>query len=388
MAWSALTNTPNRVRRWERSSLTWSTFLGICGTVALVGRLVLDAVDGEAHAALALLGAFVPLAIVAPFLFWLGRNEPGPMWAKGHAFVMGAGVAFAVATTINTLTNRFLAKFIIAPLALALTIALIAPLVEEAAKYFGVRRSARQGVIGTPIDGVIYAGFVALGFTVVEDIMYLSRGLVAGKFAATFLLRCVISPFAHATFTALVGISVGLKEERRGRVWVGFFAAALLHVAWNTTALWSDTQKSLKPIIFGYSLCTLTALTCAFVLLKRRNRDMRLVVSGLSLLVTITPVTAAELVGVSSGRGWRSCLAQSREGREVAENRLLALRHAARLCAGEQNSDAIVAIVRQLPRPLMPSAQSPNTHSASVKTKHWRSDKSRKQLRQRTLGTR
>ena len=82
------------------------------------------------------------------------------------------------------------------------------------------RRHELDGVL----DGIVYAGMVGIGFAFTENILYLAAaydgtdGLGPGGTEAltgTFILRCLVSPFAHPLFTAFIGIGVGLAVTSR-----------------------------------------------------------------------------------------------------------------------------------------------------------------------------
>ena len=105
----------------------------------------------------------------------------------------------------------------------------MAPVTEEATKgaflvlLLWWRRHELDGVL----DGIVYAGMVGIGFAFTENILYLAAaydgtdGLGPGGTEAltgTFILRCLVSPFAHPLFTAFIGIGVGLAvASRRAR---------------------------------------------------------------------------------------------------------------------------------------------------------------------------
>ena len=73
------------------------------------------------------------------------------------------------------------------------------------------------------LDGIVYAGMVGIGFAFTENILYLAAayngtdGMGPGGTEAltgTFVLRCLISPFAHPLFTTFTGIGVGIAVGR------------------------------------------------------------------------------------------------------------------------------------------------------------------------------
>ena len=98
------------------------------------------------------------------------------------------------------------------------------------------------------LDGIVFAGVIAIGFATVENVLYYgsayrSSGWEGIKFL--FLLRGILSPFAHATFTSMTGIGCGISRESHNRAVkilapvVGYFLAVTLHATWNSLAGYS-----------------------------------------------------------------------------------------------------------------------------------------------------
>jgi hypothetical protein len=94
-------------------------------------------------------------------------------------------------------------------------------------------------------DGMVYAGICAAGFAFTENIHYLARAYSEGggeSLTATFVARCLLSPFAHPMFTVLTGVGVGVAATSRG--WAprllapvaGYTLAVLAHALWNLAA--------------------------------------------------------------------------------------------------------------------------------------------------------
>ena len=105
---------------------------------------------------------------------------------------------------------------------------MVAPVTEEVTKgaflvlLLWWRRHELDGVL----DGIVYAGMVGIGFAFTENILYLAAaydgtdGLGPGGTVAltgTFIVRCLLSPFAHPLFTVFTGIGVGLAIAARAR---------------------------------------------------------------------------------------------------------------------------------------------------------------------------
>jgi len=68
-----------------------------------------------------------------------------------------------------------------------------------------LRRREVDGVT----DGIVYAGWVALGFAVVEDMTYFSLTSIEGDLLPVFVVRAILTPFAHPLFTFWIGLALG-----------------------------------------------------------------------------------------------------------------------------------------------------------------------------------
>ena len=110
-------------------------------------------------------------------------------------------------------------------------------MVEESLKgavLFGLLWRRRQELDG-PTDGIIYAAMVGLGFAMMENIGYYIGALVrpevggAQLLGFTFVLRGVLSPFAHPVFTSMTGIGVAYAATHRHGGWAGARRPARRH---------------------------------------------------------------------------------------------------------------------------------------------------------------
>ncbi|MFD1722630.1 PrsW family intramembrane metalloprotease [Amnibacterium endophyticum] len=220
--------------------------LGIAlGAAALVAvALYLLGGLGVAGAGVAALAALVPFAVVLLAIRWIDRWEPEPRPALLFALLWGAGVSVAVALLFDLGVQIALASAGGQPDDFVQAV-VQAPIVEEAAKGFGVlllfwfNRKHFDG----PVDGIVYAATVAAGFAFTENVLYFGRTLVESgigpQFVVIFVARGIFSPFAHLLFTACTGYAIG-KAAERGGAGLGFVAyllglipAALLHALWN-----------------------------------------------------------------------------------------------------------------------------------------------------------
>ncbi|MEZ5425621.1 MAG: PrsW family glutamic-type intramembrane protease [Pyrinomonadaceae bacterium] len=183
--------------------------------------------------------AFIPPVFYVMPLVWLDRFDPEPIWLLAAAFAWGALVAVFVSFVINSVLGAILGNFF--------GTVVSAPIFEEGSKGLGLIilllffRKYFDGIL----DGLIFAGVIALGFATVENVLYYGRGLMMGGFQGMAILvfvRGVLSPFAHVTFTSMTGIGCGMSRESHNIAIrlllpvVGYICAVLLHGFWNLTA--------------------------------------------------------------------------------------------------------------------------------------------------------
>lgn len=228
----------------------------LAGVATALALLIVAVVVGPTAAAIGGVLALIPLTVVLLTIRWLDRWEPEPRGALWFALLWGAGVSVLVALVGNELGAGYVQQRVgDEQLSLLVTVGYVAPVVEETAKGLGVlliflfRRRFFDGVV----DGIVYAATVAAGFAFTENILYFGR---AGEgLALVFVLRAVVSPFAHVIFTACVGIALGIASRRRSDVApvvafpIGLFAAIGLHALWNASASMGSTFLVLYVLV-------------------------------------------------------------------------------------------------------------------------------------------
>jgi len=214
----------------------------------------------------------VPLLIVVPVLLWLDRVEPEPRNSRLHALLWGATVAGLVAATVNTIVALGSGEAVAAVVS--------APLVEEAAKGLGIYWAVRRHEVDSVMDGIVYAGWVAVGFAVLENFTYFTDAAAADALLQVFVLRALVTPFAHPLFTAWTGLAIGLAVARRQSIAVnalwGFGLAAVTHAAWNGSLVYSEETGDLAAVGIA-ALCFvvlfLAAIATVVTLRKRQQQD-------------------------------------------------------------------------------------------------------------------
>ena len=126
-----------------------------------------------------------------------------------------------------------------------------------------------------------------------------------------FVLRAMVSPFAHPLFTMAIGVGVGLALTRRGGAWrlapvVGWVVAVGLHAAWNLAAV-----SGMNGFVTGYLFLQVPVFLAAVALaLAARRREGRLVREHLGAYAAAGWLTDAEVLMLGSlsergaARGW------------------------------------------------------------------------------------
>jgi RsiW-degrading membrane proteinase PrsW (M82 family) len=182
----------------------------------------------------------VILPIVVPVLFWAwyhyykDRHLPEPVGHLFLAFLLG-GVAFALGKLLYAglgLVGLRFDAFLLADTdrtALFLYAILAIGPIEEIAKLVPFLLVIRHfPEFDEPIDGIIYASFIALGFAAVENFFYL-QFLTSGE----SLARGFVGPVVHIVFASIWGYYVGRACLNRRRliatVIVSVGVTALIH---------------------------------------------------------------------------------------------------------------------------------------------------------------
>ena len=207
----------------------------------------------------AFLIALIPLAYTIPAFIWLDRLEPEPRAMRWNAFLWGGGISVLVASVANEFTD--------ASFGTTAALVISAPVAEEIMKSLGILGAAKRNQIDSPLDGVVYAGYVGLGFAMVENIIYFSQAIADDDLGLVFVMRGLFSPFAHPFFTLWVGLAIGAAVQkgrsRRFAAVRGLFLAMALHASWNASG------------VNGYFALLLLGHIVLFVIVVRRLRRMR-----------------------------------------------------------------------------------------------------------------
>lgn len=220
----------------------------------------------------AVLLGLVPLLFVLPTMAWLDRVEPEPFGSRLHALLWGGTVAGLVSGIVNSIVAVGAGENIATVVS--------APVVEEAMKGLGIIWALRRREIDGVMDGIVYAGWVAVGFAVIENMLYFADAAASDMLLPVFVLRAIFTPFAHPLFTAWIGLAIGLAVARRQSIalnalW-GYGLAVASHAAWNGSLVYADSTGNDGAVAIAalcFFLLFVAAITTVIVL--RRQEQQR-----------------------------------------------------------------------------------------------------------------
>jgi RsiW-degrading membrane proteinase PrsW (M82 family) len=276
--------TPGRAR----VGLTVGIVLAVICALAALGADLLESLGSGHHSVapflIALPFALLPVPLFVALVLLLDRLEPEPRAHLVFAFLWGAGVAALFALLINTAGLLFITQPALGTTnGDYISATFGAPVVEETLKgafLFGMvwrRRSEFDG----PTDGIIYAAMVGLGFAMMENIGYYIEALVrptvggAQLLGFTFVLRGVLSPFAHPIFTSMTGLGAAYTASHRRAWWalpLGWLGAMTLHGTWNGLS-----KFGFSGVAIAYAILFCVFIGLIVVLVKDRRRIIGLI---------------------------------------------------------------------------------------------------------------
>jgi RsiW-degrading membrane proteinase PrsW (M82 family) len=240
-----------------------------------------------------LVGILLGMVFVTPFVVtyalfvrWCDRFEPEPWWLLFCAFVWGAifatlgggitsAIGEAAASAATGATGDTLEGF---------GATVLAPICEEGFKGLGVAIIAAVSAMGLkeldgPLDGAIYGGIIGLGFTLTEDILYVSSAYAKGGiggFVGLLFLRTVLLGLSHCTFTAMTGIGFGIAAVSKS--WTtkiaapisGYCLAMCLHAFHNAMPTFFGTGGLVVMLLSSWFIDGLFFLLLAFLVARDR----------------------------------------------------------------------------------------------------------------------
>ncbi|MCX4389215.1 PrsW family intramembrane metalloprotease [Micromonospora peucetia] len=253
----------------------WPRYLVLAGTVVFIAACALFMVFrlgqnlGAEALLIGLVAAILPVPVLVGCFLWLDRYEPEPLKYLIFCFAWGAFVSTAASLEVN---GFFAGLFEDWGLPDGLTAVLVAPFIEELTKAIGpillliFRRREFSGIT----DALVYCGLSAVGFAMVENILYLGgHGYASGaqqygpatgtqQVIAIFIVRILLFGFAHPLFTSMTGVGLGIAARAANR-WVrvlapiaGLLLAMMLHGLWNLLPTLTQATGETLIMLYGF----------------------------------------------------------------------------------------------------------------------------------------
>ena len=242
--------------KFAKSGRRWALLilLGIIVGLIVIGLTALNPVGASVGFVL----SGVAIAVVVLAYIWLDRWEPEPPRLLVFAFLWGASVAVILSVILSLYLDSLIAQGESGD-GSWVSIAIVAPVVEEAAKgtfLLLMMTGRRRNELNSLTDCLVYAGLVGAGFAWLEDILYISGGESLGDSLLTAALRLIMGPFAHSLFTTMFGIGVYFALQNRnalakaGCILLGYLGAVIMHGLWNGSSVdrARDLLRGLLPL--------------------------------------------------------------------------------------------------------------------------------------------
>ncbi|MEP6703989.1 MAG: PrsW family glutamic-type intramembrane protease [Acidobacteriota bacterium] len=254
--------------------------------MALVVVAIMFLSVGILPAVVAAMVAFIPAVIYLFPLIWLDRYDPEPLWLLALAFAWGALVAVIFSIVVNSVVSGVAEAQFGTQAGVVIGGVFSAPIFEESSKGIGllILLIFFRKYFDDILDGIVFAGVIALGFATVENVQYYGTTLGQGGFPALvllFFLRGILSPFAHVTFTSMTGIGCGIARESHRPVVrviapiVGYCGAVFLHALWNGLAILGGFESFVVGYLFIEIPFFLIFVIFAFYIMYRQNKILK-----------------------------------------------------------------------------------------------------------------
>ena len=314
---------PRQVQSWamptapKKAPVFEAVVIGAGAAMMLVGTSSFLFASGPFLGLFIAFFCLVPLAIILAFLQFVDRFEPEPWWTKIAALLWGGGVAIFFAGMSNGLAGVAVASATgSASAGEIFSIVVAAPVGEEFLKALGVLVIVmmRRHSISSPLDGLVYAGYSAAGFLVVEDFTYFVISFYDGGLALTFMNRALLGVFGHVMYTTCTGWAIGWAVTRTRSIGAGIGVGALgyligvtMHGVWNGSAVIAPSRAVFYMLYFIFQV----PLFCGwlFFVARTMRRERRDIAAGLMPYVNQGWILPSEVQMVCDPGSRRNALA-------------------------------------------------------------------------------
>jgi RsiW-degrading membrane proteinase PrsW (M82 family) len=237
--------------------------------------------------------------------FWLREDsqKPEPYFLIAISFIAGMAVvplvlplqkaalplyegSNVILTTLGSVFPFTAAYFhtLIAKTSLGTDLVIVWVVIEELLKYAAALALIFWNKeVDEPIDMVIYMIMIALGFSALENALFIFNPLVAGEYLSSFItggFRFLGATLLHILASGTVGVALALSYYRPKTTQVlagtfGLFIAIVLHAVFNFFIMGVSGETILAVFLFVWMGIILLFLLFEKIKLLERNHNLQ-----------------------------------------------------------------------------------------------------------------
>ena len=292
----------------------------------VMGFFVLATVMGnKGIAVLAIVLSATLSSIGILLLLWLDRWEPEPPHLLVAAFFWGGGVSLVLVLILSAFVEPLgSGDFFSAVIA--------APLTEETSKGLFlvlILLASRRGraEFNSLTDALVYAGFIGIGFSFVEDMMYIAGQNSVGEALTLAGIRLGLGAFSHSIYVSMtaIGLWKGMNSSGAMRViwpFLGWCGAVALHAIHNGSTFFGTGAYFLALVFVAFP-----ALVFLIVIgVRSSRREGKVVRQQLPAMVHAGWITPTEAGWLGNLRGRKEQLRSANAQGPEEKQRLRAFR--------------------------------------------------------------
>ncbi len=199
--------------------------------------------------------AIAPIIIFAVYIYIKDKYEKEPSKLLATGILFGALISVPICFIEKLLTNSF--AFVNNFWQTFFVSFIVAAMTEEIFKfivlYFLIWREKN---FNEPVDGIVYATMISLGFAMVENILYVTNTNTGG--INTAITRAIFSVPAHGFFGVSMGYFFALAKyepcKKLKYMGLSFLAPIILHGLFNFILLCENKFAMLIFIVYAIYL--------------------------------------------------------------------------------------------------------------------------------------
>jgi len=213
-----------------------------------------------------LLFAIAPPLLIAYYVYRKDKYDKEPKKLLIKSFLFGC-LSIIPAVILELLADG------LSVFGLFISVLIGVALIEEGVKYFFLKKYLyTREEFNEPMDGIVYAVMISLGFATVENIFYVfGSESEDGQGLFVAIMRMFTAIPLHAVCGIILGYFVGLakfSENSKPLLYKGLFLAILVHALYDYFLFLGEGRDDVSLILFLFSL-SMTTLAIAIYYSKK-----------------------------------------------------------------------------------------------------------------------